>query len=173
MDSTSFTPGVISVNPNTKLIYVPGESTNEIMVIMDDTDVLITPTPDVDPIPTPSGKQFVFNCNSDLVKGNYGIERLVLELDSNESCILKLANLKPGALVEISTNMQPGRKLSIDVEPLKGMTDENGALEFTVSAIRKGIDWVAWAVKNDNGKFDFSKKAYKTGFAWGMFVEVR
>lgn len=37
----------------------------------------------------------------------------------------------------------------------------------------EGVDWISWATPNDAGEFEFSKKAYDSGLAWGMFVEVR
>ena len=51
--------------------------------------------------------------------------------------------------------------------------DNNGEIEFAISSIDKGIDWVAWAIRNENGKFEFKNKAYDEGRAWGMFVEVK
>lgn len=46
-------------------------------------------------------------------------------------------------------------------------------MEFTISAIEEGTDWIAWAVRNGKGEFEFNKKAYDSGTAWGMFVEVK
>ena len=150
-----------------------------------------TPTPTPTSIPTPSifptlfptqiptatpepmGKSFTFNCNHKFSKGPGGLERLVLELGVNEACTLKLTNLVPGRFVEVSTNLRTGFRSSIKVSPIANVTDSNGEIEFTISAIDRGIDWIAWAIHNENGIFDFSNKAYNAGLAWGLFVEVK
>ena len=53
------------------------------------------------------------------------------------------------------------------------MTDENGELEITITTLKKGRDWAAWAVPNEDNEFEFNKKSYDEGLAWGMFVKVR
>lgn len=120
----------------------------------------------------PTGKSFTFKCKQDLIKGPGGLERLILESGKDEQCTVKLTHIEPGVSVEVSTLMRDGLKSSIKVEPANGITDKNGELEFLITAIDKGIDWIAWAVPNEKGSFEFSKKAYDSGLAWGMFVEV-
>jgi hypothetical protein len=133
-----------------------------------------TPKPKPTPMPTPiPGKSFTFECDRNFLTGPVGLERLVLELDENETCTLKLTNLEPGASVEVSTNLRTGFRSSIRVDPISGVTNANGELEFTVSAVDEGIDWVAWAVPDEKGEFKFNKKSFDTGLAWGMFVEVK
>ncbi len=120
-----------------------------------------------------SSKSFTFKCDHNSIEGRTGIERFVLNIGDEESCVLKLTQLKPDTIVEISTNLRTGLRSCATVEPERAFTDVNGEVEFTITAVNKGIDWFAWAVVNEDGKLEFSKKAYNTGTAWGMFVEVK
>ncbi len=133
-----------------------------------------TPEPTATPTPDDGSKSFTFNCERSLKIGPMlGLEKLVLKMGKNEHCTLKLTNLEPGTPVEISSLLRKGLLSAIKIEPARSETDLNGELEITIIAIRKGIDWAAWAVKNHNGNFEFSKKSYGAGLAWGMFVEVQ
>ncbi len=121
----------------------------------------------------PTGKQFTFSCKKNLVIGRGGIERLILKSDENETCVLKLVNLEPGVNVDVSTKIRKGARASIKVDPVSSKTDADGQIEFTISAVKKGIDWIAWSVPNEKGEFEFTKDAFDSGRAWGMFVEVQ
>ena len=123
--------------------------------------------------PPPPGKRFAFACGKEFINGKYGLEMLKLTLGINEQCTLKLINLEPGVPVEISSILKAGLRSAIKIDPARSITDANGELEITITALRKGIDWAAWAVRDDNGKFVFNKNAYDSGLAWGMFVEVK
>ncbi|MGR3318153.1 MAG: cohesin domain-containing protein [Candidatus Anammoxibacter sp.] len=136
----------------------------------------ITPTPTAEPTPTlpPTGKSFTFNCEHSMKRGSFlGLEKLTMNVGDTENCTLKLTNHEPGKTVEVSLLLRKGLRSAIKVEPARSVTDENGELKSTITAIRKGRDWAAWAVKNERGAFWFNKKTYDTGLAWGMFVEVR
>ncbi|MGR3176629.1 MAG: NHL domain-containing protein [Candidatus Anammoxibacter sp.] len=124
-------------------------------------------------IPTIPDKSFTFRCNKELQSSFAGIKRLVLKFGEKEHCTLKLTNLEPRLPVEISSQLWKGLRSSIKIEPARSIVDANGELEITITAIRKGVDWAAWAVKNDKGRYEFSKKMYDLGTAWGMFVVVR
>lgn len=128
-------------------------------------------TPALTPTPTP--KTFTFSCNRNFTKIFNGIEKLELLLGQSESCLLKLIQTNPDKPLEISTNIRSGLKSSIAVNPSRGITNDNGELEFTINAINSGIDWIAWASPNEKGEFVFNKDAYDNGSAWGMFVEVK
>ncbi len=144
---------------------------------------VFTSTPIERPISTPEDnddddsedddKSFTFRCGKELDSGSVRLERLILELGDNENCTVKLTNLTPGKHIEVSTLHRKGYKSAIKVNPVKGITDSNGEMEFSISAIEKGRDWIAWAIANDKGEFVFNKNAYNTGLAWGMFVEVQ
>ena len=121
----------------------------------------------------PPDKAFTFNCKKRLQTGQYGLERLIMRLGENETCKTRLTNFAPNTPIKVSTSLHPGLRSSIIVEPATGTTDENGEIEFMITAINRGIDWIAWAVPDDNGKFMFSKKSYDAGTAWGMFVDVK
>ncbi len=123
--------------------------------------------------PVPSGKSFTFKCDKVLQIGAASLETLILELGETETCLLKLTNLEPGKPIEIGTFARNGFKVSTNISPSKGVPDLNGELEVTITAVRKGIDWIAWAVPNESGQFEFGKIAYDSGLAWGMFVEVK
>lgn len=119
-------------------------------------------------------KPFEFSCEDNLEQWLFGLEKLVMNLGNEQSCILKLTtDLKHAGPVEISTNLKRGRRASIEVSPIRGITDKNGELEFTITAINEGIDWISWAMPNSEGEFEFTKEAYDKGMAWGMFVEVK
>lgn len=142
------------------------------------TPAAATPTPVVatpEPTPTPrrSGKSFTFKCKQALYAGAAGLESLILRKGTNEPCTITLTNLEPGVNVQVMAFQRNGIMASVQVEPITGVTDANGELEIIISAIARGIDWVAWAVPNDKGQFEFSKRAYDNGTAWGMFVEVK
>lgn len=132
-----------------------------------------SPTPTPIPDETPVPKLFHINCKSNLQDGPRGLETLVLELGKGEGCVLRLSHFEPGTAVEVTTNLRTGVRQSIEVEPTAGITDEHGELGFTIRAIERGIDWVAWAIADEDGGFKFDKDAYESGRAWGMFVEVR
>ncbi len=132
------------------------------------------PTPEpTKPTQPPEKKSFTFKCINNFQEARFpGAEKLVLQLGETESCALTLTNLQPGVFIDVATKQRTGFKSSINVDPANGATDSNGEIKFNITAVKKGVDWIAWAVKNDKGKFEFNKKAYNSGRAWGMFVEV-
>lgn len=73
-------------------------------------------------------------------------------------CVLKPTDLQPDVPVEIAINLRSEFRSKIRLEPTGGITEKNGKFEFTIIAVSKGIDLVAWAVKNNKGKFEFNKK---------------
>ncbi|MGR3220068.1 MAG: hypothetical protein ACUZ8H_09670 [Candidatus Anammoxibacter sp.] len=122
----------------------------------------------------PTTKSFTFNCEHSMKRGFFfGLETLTMNLGDTESCTLKLTNHEPDKTVEVSSQITNWFWSGIKIEPARSVTDENGELKITITAISKGTDWVAWAVPNDKGQFLFNMKTYDTGLAWGMFVEVK
>ena len=121
-----------------------------------------------------SGKSFTFNCENSMERGFIlGLEELTLNVGDTENCTLKLTDHEPGKTVTIGTLLRDGFRSAVELAPENGVTDNNGELEITITAIRKGRDWAAWAVPNDNNVFEFSRETYDTGLAWGMSVKVR
>ncbi len=118
-------------------------------------------------------KSFTFKCGKEFLIGAKELETLVMELGLNEQCKLKLTNLEPGVLVDVDTLIRSGFRSSIIAHPVRSTTDADGELEITITAVNKGIDWVAWSVRNEEGDFEYSKNAYNEGTAWGMFVDVK
>ncbi len=118
-------------------------------------------------------KQFTFKCNSSFVNGPGNLDKLIVELDDNENCLLKLTQLTPGEIVKIGTNHVTGLRSAIKVEPSQAEVDANGEVEFVLTSMNKGVDWIAWAIADENDNFEFSKKAFDNGSAWGMLVEVK
>ncbi|MGR3177198.1 MAG: FG-GAP-like repeat-containing protein [Candidatus Anammoxibacter sp.] len=118
-------------------------------------------------------KSFTFNCEQNMKRGFFGLESLTMNVGDIENCTLKLTNHKQGQTKEVSTQITNWFWSGIKIEPARSVTDENGELRITITAIKKGADWAAWAVPNDRGLFQFNKKTYDTGLAWGMFVEVK
>jgi len=154
-------PQGIGVNPETNLIYVTRLFEDDVIVIKDDGTN------------SSMGKLFSINCSNNLINGAAGFKKLVLDLDDNGKCVLNLTSFAPGVSIEVSTNLMKGVRSSINIEPVNGFTDSNGEIEFSINATKNGIDWIAWAIPNEAGEFDFCKEAYDDGYAWGIFVEVR
>ena len=119
-----------------------------------------------------NSKRFSFACNRNLKKGLSGIESLVLISGESEGCVLKLTQLEPDTFIEVSTSLRKGLRSSIKIEPTTALTDRNGEVKFTISAVTRGIDLISFAVPNDNGEIEHTKKAYDEGFAWAMFVKA-
>ncbi len=138
----------------------------------------LTPTPSLMPTPTPTHtpepeKRFTFNCEHSFSNGRYyDLERLSLNLGEEENCVLKLTDIEPDTVVEVSTKVKDGRRRSINISPSDSKTDANGEIKFTIKAVRPGVDWAAWAIRDENGNFTFDQNAYDIGLAWGLFVEV-
>ena len=133
-----------------------------------------TATPNGSPRPTatPTTKSFTFACDNNLEIVRGGIEKLTLNLGERVSCQAKLTRLRPNTVVEISTRLRPRLMSAVKVEPKRAIADEKGEVSFTLTAVKEGINWIAWAVKNDRDEFSFNKEAYDEGNAWGMYVEV-
>ena len=133
-----------------------------------------SPTPAPTATPRPTGKSFTFNCESSLRNRFFtGLETLTMNIGDTENCTLKLTKPEAGKKIEVALLLKKGFRSAIRVEPNKGITDDNGELKIIITAIQKGRDWTAWSVSNERGRFKFNKKAYDTGLAWGMFVEVK
>ncbi len=120
-----------------------------------------------------SGKSFTFECDHELIRGDAGLEWLVMEPGDSTSCVLKLTDHELSNAVDVAIKFRTGINSSISVDPLSSTTDNNNEIVYTINAIEEGVDWVTWAVPNENGEFVFSKKSYDRGLTWGMFVKVK
>ena len=118
-------------------------------------------------------KSFSFNCDDDFGKWFLGLEKMAMEVGDEQSCTLKLTNIASGVPIKISTHLLGGRRSSVSVFPSDAITDENGEVIFTITALDNGLTWVSWAVPNENGEFEFNKKAFNNGTAWGAGFKVR
>ena len=118
-------------------------------------------------------KSFTFSCEDVFKEWLFGLEILSMDIEEEQSCVLKLTNPEPDVEVKISTKLRDGIRSSIEVFPTSGITDANGELEFTLTAMDDGLGWISWAVPDANGTFSFDKEAYDIGNAWGMLVNVR
>ncbi|MGR3218922.1 MAG: PQQ-dependent sugar dehydrogenase [Candidatus Anammoxibacter sp.] len=133
----------------------------------------IVPVPDGDGGNDNRDKSFTFKCGQELNSAIGGLEKLILQLGDNEVCTVTLTHPEPGKLVEVLTKRRSWFGSSVEIDPVNGIADSNGELKFTINASKRGINWVAWAVPDKQGNVRFNKKAYDSGAAWGMFVEVR
>ncbi|MGR3320191.1 MAG: PKD domain-containing protein [Candidatus Anammoxibacter sp.] len=119
-------------------------------------------------------KSFTFDCEQGMTRGAiFGLEKLTMNVGDTENCTLRLTNHEPGKTVEVSSLLRNWFRSAIKIEPARSVTDENGELKITITAISNGTDWAAWAVPNEQGRFRFNKKTYDSGLAWGMLVKVR
>ena len=75
--------------------------------------------------------------------------------------------------VHVTANLKTGNKVSVKIDRAQGLTNRNGEIEFTITALKTGLDWIAWAIPDGNNNIEFNKAAYDNGIAWGMFVNVR
>ncbi len=118
------------------------------------------------------GKSFTFNCERSM-ENTYisNLEKVVMSVSESENCTLALTKFKEN--VSVSIKHIPLGSKAAQISPIMGNTGTNGKLTFTIAAIKKGRDWISWAVSNTEGDFDFSMDAYDKGTAWGMFVEVK
>ncbi|MGR3177603.1 MAG: hypothetical protein ACUZ8E_06065, partial [Candidatus Anammoxibacter sp.] len=110
------------------------------------------PSPTPTATPDTSGKSFTFKCDHSMKRGFFGFERLNMKVGDTENCTLKLTNNVPGKSVEISSLLNNWFRSTIKIDPARSVTDENGELKITITAVKKGTDWVAWAVPNDRGQ---------------------
>ena len=132
-----------------------------------------TPSFTPSPTSTPPSKSFTFACDKEVDILRNGIERLILNLGEKTSCQATLTRLRPNTVVEISTRLSSRLMPAVKVEPRRTAVNENGEASFTLTAVKEGINWIAWAVRNDKDEFSFNRNAYANGSAWGMYVEVK
>jgi len=170
-----FGDGSASIDQNPSHTYfVEGFYSVTLTVVNVSGEDTITKDDIINALPSATtGKSFTFKCDRVIQIGAASLEWLILELGETETCLIKLTNLEPGKPIEISAFTMKGLRSSTRISPSKGIPDATGELEVTINAVRKGIDWVAWAVPNEDGEFEFSKRAYDSGLAWGMFVEIK
>lgn len=120
---------------------------------------------------------FTIECAKAIEKGFYGVASLNLELGEEISCSLildhKAIGLANSAGNKLSTNLCTSSNETVIVTPEHGETDGNGRFRFTITAKKKGSEWVSWAVTDNKGEFNFSKDALNDGLACGMFVKVK
>ncbi|MGR3179029.1 MAG: hypothetical protein ACUZ8E_13335 [Candidatus Anammoxibacter sp.] len=173
---------IVSINPRTgvqSILSEDGFFWISSMAIVPGNGIEVLPTTTTTTTSTtsttiPTTKSFTFNCDHSMKQGFFfGLETLSMNVGDTENCTLKLTNLESGKTVEVSSQITNWFRSGIKIEPARSVTDENGEIEITITAIRKGKDWAAWAVPNDRGEFRFNKKTYDSGIAWGMFVQVK
>lgn len=123
------------------------------------------------------GNTLDLECNTPVTEDFYGVARLTLKLGEETACILTIDYAAMGlagpAGNKIAIDLQFTNSPSIKITPEQGITDKDGRIQFTITAINKGTDWVSWAIANEKGGFEFSKQAYDNGRAWGLFFEVK
>lgn len=123
------------------------------------------------------GNTLDIECNTPITEDFYGVARLTLKSGEETSCILTIDYAAMGlagpAGNKIGTDLQFTNTPSIKITTEQGITDKDGRIQVTITALNKGTDWVSWAVANEKGGFEFSKQAYDNGRAWGLFFEVK
>ncbi len=134
-----------------------------------------TPEPTVTPEPEPKPDKisFTFTCDKKIKKGPFGIKKLTLRTGEQATCIAIMTGLAPGESIEMVAKLRQGVGKAIKVEPESNNTNENAEAMFIITAERKGSDWAAWAIPNEDGEIKFNREAYKQGLAWGMVVDVK
>ena len=164
----------LTANYNTRNLPV-GQFSTSCTIHGQNTEPLVTEigTFEIEVVPNPN-KAFTFKCNKELQKWPVtDLEKIDLDYGDTESCTLRIINAEPGEKVEVSVNQRNGIRSAVNIDPVFAFTDDFGTAEFTITTARRGIDWISWAIADENNNFTFDKKAYEDGRAWGMFVEVR
>lgn len=135
------------------------------------------PTPTPPQVPFPSDvKNFSLTCKKDIARKLGDLEVMSLNVGETLSCRLVVHQgliSKSNNGVKVSTELKIGNKVSIKADPVEGVTDDKGGFEITLTAIDTGIDWIAWAIADEDGHLGFNNEAYDSGNAWGMFVIVK
>ena len=164
----------LTVNYNTKLLP-PGTFEASCTIHGETTEPLVEEYANFSlEISQSDSKSFFFNCEKPLDRLQiYDLEKLDMTLGNSESCTVTLINVEPGKQVEVLTKTTDGIAETIDVFPVNGFTDENGQVEFEITPMKRGVDWLCFAVKDDDGQFKFNREAYNKGLAWCMFVFVK
>ena len=120
---------------------------------------------------------FTLECGKSVENGFYGIPRIELEVGEETSCSLILDNKVIGLSTlagnKLSSNLHNKPSRTIVISPEHGETDGNGLFRFSITAKKKGSEWISWAIGDKTGEFDFSKEALSKGFAFGMFVKIK
>ncbi len=119
-----------------------------------------------------STKAFTFNCETAFEDGPGGLEMMVMRLGDEQSCILKLTNPDTDIPMKVFTKIRNGLRPPIEVVQADETINDNGELEFIVTATDTGITWVAWAISDKETGRKFTRKTYKNNTAWGLFIEV-
>lgn len=128
--------------------------------------------------PAGAEERFItFDCGGVTVRDRGGFELLGLDIGDTVSCTLTVLQRHTrntaGRGLKISSEIRAGNSISVNAEPAEGVTDDNGELTITLTAIDRGIDWLAWNIADKDGDMRFDKEAYDSGRAWGMFVLVK
>ena len=122
------------------------------------------------------GKGFKLECKESNVKRLNDFYVMYIEEKEVVSCKLIVEKRiidKANGVVKIEAELKSGEKVSVRVTPGSVKTNENGEFAVRITGGEKGIDWIGWSIADKKGKFDFSKKAYDSGKAWGLYVVVR
>lgn len=119
---------------------------------------------------------FTIECDKAVESGFYGVNRMVLSVGEEVSCTMlldhKAIGLEDSAGNKLSSNLQTSPSETVVIVPEHGQTDGNGRFRFTITARKKGSEYISWAVADKSGQFNFSKEALKQGLAYGMFVKI-
>ncbi|MGR3221411.1 MAG: hypothetical protein ACUZ8H_16565 [Candidatus Anammoxibacter sp.] len=135
--------------------------------------ILLINSPSTADSNTATAKKFMIECDHPIEDGEYGQEVLIMKPGEIANCTLTITDFIPNTFTKVTTNLKDGIMSSIMIDPTAGVTNERGKLVFAITAIDEGINWIAWAIPNENGKREFNKSTYDNGYARGMFVEVR
>ena len=124
-----------------------------------------------DPSPTPTGKLFTVKCNKDFRSGTFSIDKLIITKGENISCTLKLTNPEPDVNVKTRVRVFIGNKDILTIDPKTGITDQNGEIQFNITATDKGTAWIAWSLENNENISDSGSSTNRN--TWGAIVRIR
>ncbi len=127
--------------------------------------------------PIPKGRKFIVQCDRKLTSRSIDIDVLPIRVGDSVNCTLivdkELITPESGP-VTISTILKTGNKVAININPTGGTISSDGKMEFTITGIALGIDWIAWTISTDNENLKPDDDVYKTDKnLWEMFVEVK
>ncbi len=122
------------------------------------------------------GKDFTLECKKSIVKRVNDFNVMYIEEKEAIGCKLVVEKEiidKAKGPVTIASELKHGEKVSVCVTPGSGMTNDAGVFPVKITGTEKGVDWIGWAIVDKKGEIDFSKKAYDSGKAWGVYIFVR
>ncbi len=144
-------------------LYVLDYSNGIVFKIVDP----LTPEPTPDPEPK-LPVEFNVDCNRVLIEGVGRRKKLFIDLGETAFCELSIANLEYELPVSIEKRIKSFPEQNIIIKPDTVVINEAGKFQFTINAVKEGLNWISWALPDKAGEFQLNNRA-----GANEFVEVK